>query len=99
MRPGVCGNPFHERLARIGLAAAQRYGFALAGGCAVQAAGLLERPSKDIDRRIVADAIGRADLLDPDDFAQYGITDQALDDIRSRFAACRRELRDESSSA
>ncbi len=40
---------FHERLARTGLAAAQRYGFALAGGYAVQAAGLLVRPSEDID--------------------------------------------------
>jgi hypothetical protein len=40
---------FHERLARIGLAAAEQYGFALAGGYAVQAAGLLERPSEDVD--------------------------------------------------
>jgi hypothetical protein len=40
---------FHERLARTGLAAAERYGFALAGGYAVQAAGLLVRPSEDID--------------------------------------------------
>jgi hypothetical protein len=42
-------DPFHERLARTGLAAADRYGFALAGGYAVQAAGLLERPSEDVD--------------------------------------------------
>ncbi|MCZ7421213.1 nucleotidyl transferase AbiEii/AbiGii toxin family protein [Verrucosispora sp. WMMA2121] len=42
-------DPFHERLARTGLAAAERYGFALAGGYAVQAAGLLERPSEDVD--------------------------------------------------
>jgi hypothetical protein len=40
---------YHERLARIGLAAAHRYGFALAGGYAVQAAGLLMRPSEDVD--------------------------------------------------
>jgi Nucleotidyl transferase AbiEii toxin, Type IV TA system len=40
---------FHERLARTGLAAAARYGFALAGGYAVQAAGLLERLSEDVD--------------------------------------------------
>lgn len=40
---------FHERLARIGLAAAGRYGFALAGGYAVQAAGLVERRSEDVD--------------------------------------------------
>jgi hypothetical protein len=42
-------DPFHERLATIGLAAAGRYGFALAGGYAVQAAGLLERASEDVD--------------------------------------------------
>jgi nucleotidyltransferase AbiEii toxin of type IV toxin-antitoxin system len=40
---------FHQRLARIGLDAAERYGFALAGGYAVQAAGFLQRPSEDID--------------------------------------------------
>jgi hypothetical protein len=40
---------FHHRLAHIGLAAAERYGFALAGGYAVQAAGFLQRPSEDID--------------------------------------------------
>jgi hypothetical protein len=40
---------FHQRLARIGLEAAERYGFALAGGYAVQAAGFLQRPSEDID--------------------------------------------------
>lgn len=40
---------FHGRLARIGLAATRRYGFALAGGYAVQAAGLFERPSEDVD--------------------------------------------------
>jgi hypothetical protein len=40
---------FHEHLARIGLAAAEQYGFALAGGYAVQAAGFLERPSEDVD--------------------------------------------------
>jgi hypothetical protein len=40
---------FHERLAQVGLAAAGRFGFALAGGYAVQAAGLLERLSEDVD--------------------------------------------------
>jgi hypothetical protein len=40
---------FHEKLARTGLAVAQRYGFALAGGYAVQAAGFLMRPTEDID--------------------------------------------------
>jgi hypothetical protein len=36
-------------LAEIGLRVAGRYGFALAGGYAVQAHGILERPSEDID--------------------------------------------------
>ena len=40
---------FHQGLVRIGLDAGQRYGFALAGGYAVQAAGFLKRPTKDID--------------------------------------------------
>lgn len=39
----------HMRLAEIGLRVAGRYGFALAGGYAVQAHGILERPSEDID--------------------------------------------------
>jgi hypothetical protein len=46
-RAGV--DAFHQGLARIGLAAGERYGFALAGGYAVQAAGFLKRPSDDID--------------------------------------------------
>ena len=40
---------FHQGLARIGLDAGERYGFALAGGYAVQAAGFLKRPTDDID--------------------------------------------------
>lgn len=206
---------FHERLARTGLAAAQRYGFALAGGYAVQAAGLLVRPSEDIDlftgwerraefaaavdavmdaylaeglsveteqyhdafirlnvsdgertskvelavdsranepihmsigpvlhpddavtnkmtalyarafardfididaavqsgrydretllrlverselafdRRVFAEALGQVHNLDPDDFAEYGVVGQRLDDLRNRFAAWRQEL-------
>ncbi len=41
--------PVHLRLAEIGLRVAGRYGFALAGGYAVQAHGLLNRPSEDVD--------------------------------------------------
>lgn len=39
----------HLRLAEIGLEVAARFGFALAGGYAVQAHGILDRPSEDID--------------------------------------------------
>lgn len=42
-------DPLHERLTRIGLAAISRYGFCLAGGYAVQAHGLIERRSEDVD--------------------------------------------------
>ena len=40
---------FHSRVVRVGLAALARYGFALAGGYAVQVHGLVERPSEDVD--------------------------------------------------
>lgn len=42
-------DPFHERLARVALHVAASYGFALAGGYAVQAHGFLDRPSADVD--------------------------------------------------
>jgi hypothetical protein len=40
---------FHRRLAEIGLEAAAEHGFALAGGYAVQAHGIVRRPSEDVD--------------------------------------------------
>src|SRR5690349_19240976 len=39
----------HRRLAEIALQVAGQYGFALAGGYAVQAHGILHRPSEDVD--------------------------------------------------
>jgi hypothetical protein len=42
-------DPFHERLARVALEVTASYGFALAGGYAVQAHGFLDRPSADVD--------------------------------------------------
>jgi len=42
-------DPFHARLARVALAAAEPYGFVLAGGYAVQVHGFLTRPSADVD--------------------------------------------------
>lgn len=41
--------PQHERIAKIALAAGARYGLALAGGYAVQAHGIGNRPSGDVD--------------------------------------------------
>lgn len=42
-------DPFHDRLARLGLSSAGSYGFALAGGYAIQAHGFLSRMSSDVD--------------------------------------------------
>ena len=41
--------PRHERIAKIALAAGARYGLALAGGYAVSAHGIGNRPSGDVD--------------------------------------------------
>jgi Nucleotidyl transferase AbiEii toxin, Type IV TA system len=41
--------PRHERIARIALSAGARYGLALAGGYAVSAHGIGDRPSGDVD--------------------------------------------------
>lgn len=41
--------PFHERLAGVGLAAIGGYGFVLAGGYAISANGIGDRPSDDVD--------------------------------------------------
>jgi hypothetical protein len=42
-------DPFYYRVARIALAAAAGYGFALGGGLALVARGVLERPTQDVD--------------------------------------------------
>lgn len=41
--------PFHERVARVALAVAERHGFALGGGLALIAHGAVSRPTTDID--------------------------------------------------
>jgi hypothetical protein len=53
-------DPFHERLARVALDAAGSFGFALAGGYAVQAHGFLNRASSDID--LFAEASAESDF-------------------------------------
>jgi hypothetical protein len=60
---------------------------------------LAERADRGFDRRVFADALGQAPLLDPDDFAQHCVASRALDDLRSRFAAWRRELLGEEETA
>lgn len=41
--------PIHYKLAKVGLRVGGPYGFALAGGHAVAAHGILQRPSEDVD--------------------------------------------------
>ena len=51
----MCSTPaIHRRLAQIGLRIGGPYGFALAGGHAIAAHGILERPSEDVDLFAVA---------------------------------------------
>nr|WP_232510663.1 hypothetical protein [Micromonospora maris] len=56
---------------------------------------LAQRADRGFDRRVFADALGQAAQLDPDDFAQYGVSGRALDQLCSRFAEWRRELLDD----
>jgi len=53
-------DPFHEQLARVALDAAGSFGFALAGGYAVQAHGFLDRMSADVD--LFAEASAESDI-------------------------------------
>ncbi|MCM0673481.1 nucleotidyl transferase AbiEii/AbiGii toxin family protein [Micromonospora phytophila] len=52
--------PIHRRLAQIALQFGGRYGFALAGGHAIAAHGILDRPSEDVE--LFADWQRRADF-------------------------------------
>ncbi|PRX97138.1 hypothetical protein [Allonocardiopsis opalescens] len=60
--------PLHERLIGIGLASTAEFGFALAGGYAVQRHGIVDRPSADVDlftsrdRPDISTAVDRAIL-------------------------------------
>jgi hypothetical protein len=52
--------PLHRLLAEIGLRAGGPFGFALAGGHAIAAHGIIDRPSEDVD--LFADWQRRADF-------------------------------------
>jgi hypothetical protein len=51
MMPSV--DPFHLKVARIALTVAQEHGFALGGGLALIAHGVLDRPTRDVVMRSV----------------------------------------------
>jgi hypothetical protein len=86
--------PIHRRLAQIGLRVGGPYGFALAGGHAIAAHGILERPSEDVD--LFPTAVGeviaayRADGLEVqvdlrlDTFARLHVTDPGQPDRQHR---------------
>lgn len=63
--------PFHRRLAEIGLSAISCYGFVLAGGYAISANGMGDRPSEDVDMF--------TNRSDPGDFAS------ATDQLRAAY--------------
>jgi hypothetical protein len=52
-------DPLHELATRVGLSATERFGFALAGGYAIQAHGFLDRVSEDVDLFTVNEARGQ----------------------------------------
>ncbi|WP_329259549.1 nucleotidyl transferase AbiEii/AbiGii toxin family protein [Actinoallomurus sp. NBC_01490] len=75
---------FHRRLAQIGLAAAAEHGFALAGGYAVQAHGILQRPSEDVD---LFTSAGREDFAVGALVFTHAPAVEGSDDVRGIYAA------------
>lgn len=53
---------------------------------------LAARADSGFDRRRFAEAIGQAQFFDADDFAEYGVNGQDLDDLQARFATWQTEL-------
>lgn len=72
---------FHRRLAEIGLAAIAKFGFVLAGGYAISANGMGNRPSEDVDLF--------TNRADPDQFAS------AVDRLRDAYRAAALQVEDE----
>ncbi len=72
--------PFHRRLAEIGLTAIAEFGFVLAGGYAISANGMGDRPSEDIDMF--------TNRADPDAFAS------AVERLRGAYLASGLQVED-----
>jgi hypothetical protein len=92
-------DPFHERLARVALDAAGSFGFALAGGYAVQAHGFLNRMSADVD--LFAEASAESDITQAVDVVIAAYLREGLQvetELRSASFA-RLELRSATESA
>jgi hypothetical protein len=86
--PGVGSNnakerivrAIHERIAAIGLRAVEQYGFVLAGGYAISANGIGDRPSMDVDL-----------FTNGFDLHQFA---QAVDQVREAFDAAGFDAKD-----
>ena len=78
--------PFHERLARVGLSVLADHGFVLAGGYALSAHGIGQRPSNDVD--LFTD--------NPDQTIFHQARDLVIDAVANKMAALwsRGEVRD-----
>lgn len=78
---------FHERLARVALRVGGSYGFCLAGGYAVQAHGMVDRRSEDVD--LFTTHVARV----PDaGFAPCGLKPDDAQAIRDRLLAWGAEI-------
>jgi hypothetical protein len=75
-------DPFHERLARVALEVTASYGFALAGGYAVQAHGFLDRH----------EALEAVDRIPDTGFAEYGLDPASAAALRSRMHAWAKKI-------
>ena len=92
-------DPFHEQLARVALDAAGSFGFALAGGYAVQAHGFLNRRSSDVD--LFAEASAESDFTEAVDIVIAAYLREGLQvetDLRSASFA-RLDVRSAAESA
>lgn len=86
---------FYELAARVGLSATERFGFALAGGYAVQAHGFLERPSEDVDLFTVSQAESSFDEAVSAAVAAYLAAGLAVEIMRRDPAFTRMVLTDD----
>jgi hypothetical protein len=85
-------DPFQLEVARIALAAAQRYGFALGGGHALIAHGLIHRPTQDVDLftnvdggvRAATGAVSTA-FIDAGYLIEIADNDAGIDDLFEGF--------------
>ena len=87
---------FQARVAQVALAVAREHGFALAGGHALIAHGIVSRPTEDVD--LFTDESDASTGLDDSVFDLYEQTPQQIAEIRARFSDWPRHTTRESGS-